>query len=70
MEQQKNTKSNIVSKSIAGSGGNATYRGKVDIKKSAINSEAMVKKQGKWFLINKKGEITYVPKNQFNKIKI
>ena len=39
----KNTKSNIVSKSIAGSGGNATYRGKVDIKKSAINSEAIVK---------------------------
>ena len=39
----KNTKSNIVSKSIAGSDGNATYRGKVDIKKSAINSEAMVK---------------------------
>ena len=39
----KNTKSNIVSKSIAGSGGNATYRGKIDIKKSAINSEAMVK---------------------------
>lgn len=39
----KNTKSNIVSKSIAGSGGNATYRGKVDIKKSALNSEAMVK---------------------------
>ena len=39
----KNTKSNIVSKSIAGSGGNATYRGKVDIKKCAINSEAMVK---------------------------
>lgn len=39
----KNTKSNIISKSIAGSGGNATYRGKVDIKKSAINSEAMVK---------------------------
>ncbi len=39
----KNTKSNIVSKSIASSGGNATYRGKVDIKKSALNSEAMVK---------------------------
>ncbi len=39
----RNTKSNIVSKSIAGSGGNATYRGKVDIKKSAVNSEAMVK---------------------------
>ena len=39
----KNTKSNIVSKSIASNGGNATYRGKVDIKKSAINSESMVK---------------------------
>lgn len=39
----KNTKSKIISKSIAGSGGNATYRGKVDIKKSAINSEAFIK---------------------------
>ena len=39
----KNTKSNIVSKSIASNGGNATYRGKVDIKKSATNSESMVK---------------------------
>ena len=39
----KNTKSNIISKSIARGGGNASYRGKVDIKKSAINSEAMIK---------------------------
>ncbi len=39
----KNTKSNIVSKSIASLGGNATYRGKVEIKKSALNSEALVK---------------------------
>ena len=39
----KNTKSTIISKSIARSGGNASYRGKVDIKKSALNSEAMVK---------------------------
>ncbi len=39
----KNTKSNIISKSIAQNGGNATYRGKVDIKKEAINSDAMVK---------------------------
>lgn len=39
----KNTKSNIISKSIASNGGNATYRGKVDIKNSATNSEAMVK---------------------------
>ena len=39
----KNTTSNIVSKSIAGSGGNATYRGKVDIKNTATNSSSMVK---------------------------
>lgn len=39
----KNTKSNIISKSIAQNGGNATYRGKVDIKKSATNSESIVK---------------------------
>ena len=39
----RNTKSNIVSKSIASNGGNSTYRGKVDIKKTAENSEAMVK---------------------------
>lgn len=39
----KNTKSNIVSKSIAGNGGNATYRGKVEIKKNALNSDAMIK---------------------------
>lgn len=39
----KNTTSNIISKSIARLGGNATYRGKVDIKESAINSKAIVK---------------------------
>ncbi len=39
----KNTKSNIISKSIAKNGGNASYRGKVDIKDKALNSEAMVK---------------------------
>ena len=39
----KNTKSTIISKSIARSGGNASYRGKVDIKKTALNSEAIVK---------------------------
>lgn len=38
----KNTKSTIISKSIAKSGGNATYRGKVEIKPHAINSEAFV----------------------------
>lgn len=39
----KNTKSTIISKSIAKNGGNATYRGKVDIKKNATNSTALVK---------------------------
>lgn len=39
----KNTKSKIISKSIALNGGNATYRGKIDIKKGAINSEASLK---------------------------
>jgi Fe-S cluster assembly protein SufB len=38
----KNTKSRIISNSIAKNGGNATYRGKVDIRKSAENSEAFV----------------------------
>ena len=39
----KNTKSKIISNSIAKNGGNATYRGKVEIKKSATNSESLVK---------------------------
>ena len=39
----KNTKSNIISKSIARNGGNASYRGKAMITEKAINSEANVK---------------------------
>lgn len=39
----KNTKSNIISKSIASNRGNATYRGLVDIKKSALNSTSTIK---------------------------
>ncbi len=39
----KNTKSKIISKSIAGNGGIANYRGEVKINKSAENSEAIVK---------------------------
>ena len=39
----KNTKSNIVSKSIASGGGLAVYRGTVKISKNAINSKASVK---------------------------
>ena len=39
----KNTSSTIISKSIARGGGNASYRGKVDIKASATNSKSIVK---------------------------
>ncbi len=39
----KNTKSKIISKSIALNGGNSTYRGKIDIKENALNSEASLK---------------------------
>ncbi len=39
----KNTESNIISKSIARNGGNATYRGKVLINSSATNSFSNVK---------------------------
>ena len=38
-----NTTSNIISKSIAANGGNASYRGKVRITKDAINSRSTVK---------------------------
>ena len=39
----KNTNSKIISKSIARSGGNATYRGDVKIKEEATNSYSMIK---------------------------
>ena len=39
----KNTRSNILSKSIASNNGNATYRGTVDIKKHAENSKSTIK---------------------------
>ena len=38
-----NTESSIISKSIAAKGGNATYRGTVNIDKKAINSKSLVK---------------------------
>ena len=38
-----NTKSSIISKSIASNGGNATYRGEVRITSGALNSESIVK---------------------------
>lgn len=39
----KNTKSNIISKSIAESGGEANYRGETKITKNATNSSALIK---------------------------
>lgn len=39
----KNTKSNIISKSIASNKGNATYRGKVHVKASSLNSISTIK---------------------------
>jgi Fe-S cluster assembly protein SufB len=39
----KNTTSTIISKSIARLGGNASYRGKVEIKEGATNSKSIVK---------------------------
>lgn len=39
----KHTKSTILSKSIARNGGNATYRGKVEIKPGAVFSESFIK---------------------------
>jgi len=39
----KNTKSNIISKSIAGGGGISNYRGTVRISENAINSQAIIK---------------------------
>ena len=38
-----NTTSNIISKSIAAKGGNATYRGTVNINEKAINSRSIIK---------------------------
>jgi Fe-S cluster assembly protein SufB len=38
-----NTTSEIISKSIAANGGDATYRGKVKISKNAVNSKSIVK---------------------------
>ena len=39
----KNTSSNIISKSIAKNGGSADFRGKVEIKEGAVNSNSIVK---------------------------
>ena len=55
------TKSNIVSKSIASNGGNATYRGKVFISKDATNSQASVKCDT--ILMDKESKSDTIPTN-------
>ncbi|MBQ6495142.1 MAG: Fe-S cluster assembly protein SufB [Bacilli bacterium] len=58
------TKSNIVSKSIASNGGNATYRGKVFISKEAHNSVASVKCDT--ILLDKESKSDTIPDNIVN----
>jgi len=55
------TKSDIISKSIAVSGGEATYRGWVNITKDANNSQALVKCDT--ILLDEKSKSDTVPKN-------
>jgi Fe-S cluster assembly protein SufB len=58
------TKSNIVSKSIARNGGNATYRGTVNISEKAIDSVSTVKCDT--FILDEKSKSDTVPKNIVN----
>ena len=55
------TKSNIVSKSIASNGGNATYRGTVRISKNAIHSISNVKCDT--IILDKKSKSDTIPTN-------
>ena len=55
------TKSDIISKSIAVSGGEATYRGTVNIDKTAINSEAKIKCDT--IIVDSKSKSDTIPKN-------
>ncbi len=55
------TKSNIIAKSIARNGGNATYRGTVKISKDAVNSASTVKCDT--FVIDEKSKSDTIPNN-------
>ena len=59
-----NTKSNIISKSIASNGGNATYRGTVKITKNATNSVANVKCDT--MILDKDSKSDTIPTNILN----
>lgn len=56
-----NTTSNIISKSIASRGGNASYRGIVNISKEAINSRATIKCDT--ILLDDESKSDTIPKN-------
>jgi len=58
------TKSNIISKSIASNGGNATYRGTVKISKKAINSVSNVKCDT--IILDKESKSDTIPTNIVN----
>ena len=58
------TKSNIISKSIASGGGNATYRGTVKIAKKAINSVSNVKCDT--IILDKESKSDTIPTNIVN----
>ena len=59
-----NTKSNIISKSIASNGGNATYRGTVKISKNAKNSYAYIKCDT--MILDKESKSDTIPTNIVN----
>jgi len=56
-----NTKSNIISKSIAASGGEANYRGTVYIDKKAVNSKSLIKCDT--IIIDDNSKSDTIPKN-------
>ncbi len=57
----KNTKSNIISKSIAANGGTSNYRGTVSVSKKAINSNSKIKCDT--ILIDENSNSETIPKN-------
>lgn len=57
-----NTTSNIISKSIACNGGNATYRGTVNIDKTAVNSKSTIKCDT--IIVDKESKSDTIPKNK------
>ena len=56
------TKSNIISKSIAANGGNASYRGTVNIAKKAVNSKSIVKCDT--IIVDEESKSDTIPKNK------